>query len=354
MQNVPPTSIRERLLSEDVRGHEISGAAVAMVHDLLRHGLSLEQALVGTGLVTAQIFAHCMEEASGLPLLAVVSNEKTLPPGLERETIQAWRVIPQKQGKQGWLIGLTDPWDQEVRSALEALAVEHGWQLSFAVALPSLADRWWRGLESGRVTDPLMRYARDLVARVEKESTIAQHDIPHAWYPALKQRLVRRRDLLGIDLDHAIKTRYPTFELRRRQRAQSEALRHAVFNDVGQSEHPVRDWTPALQAFFDQGMMVFLVDLDGALQAHTTDRHTAHEQHEVWRSAEKRWVAQADRANQEELFHLTLSGYPGTVCFSSSHELGDWERAADEAGVPYAACIGRGTSHGIAWSIYST
>jgi hypothetical protein len=352
----PPATIRERLLSEAVRRHELSSRAVVAVEDLLRHGLSFEQALVGTGLLSSQAFSSWMAEASQLPVLNPVGEERSLPAGLELETVLAWRIIVQKASGKRWVIGLTNPWDLDVRSALEALAVEHGWALDFAYVLPSVADTWLRSAdEARRSSEALARYARSLVERVEKEKvlklvtaahvthpreTVAQ--VPAPWFPALQLRLQRRLRGTPIRVTHEQLPRQSHIELR------VEHPQPVLEKEV---EHPVQEWTDAFQTFFDAGKTVFVLDERGDVLEKWQDAHVEHATGD-WRSG-KRWVASPDRERQEELFHLSLAGYPGTICFRSLRDLQDWERAADAAQVAYAACIGQRTNHGIAWSLYT-
>ncbi len=353
-----PVLVREHLLAEAVRRHEVSAQAVPVIEDLLRHELSFEQALVGTGLIPADRFADWLTEASGLPLLVPKIEEQVLPPGLECETVLAWRVIPQKVAPKHWRIGLTDPWDQDIRSALEALAVEQGWRLDFVYVVPSVADRWLRTLDESRSSSyALARYARSLVERVEREQALTLVSagavvhprqkaitVPAAWMPALHMRLARRSSESGVHVRHHKQHhRHANIELTRSRQAE------AAVSD--EAEHPVRDWTDAFQTFFEQGKLVFVLDEQGDVLKHWPETHVSQAT-EDWRAG-KRWIASSETGEREELFHLTLAGYPGTVCLRSVSELKDWERAADQAHVEYAACIGQSTPHGMAWSIYS-
>jgi hypothetical protein len=352
----PPVLIRERLLSEAVRRHELSARALPEIQDLLRQGLSFEQVLVGTGLITARTFLSWMQTACGLPILSPTGGDHTLPPGLELELVLAWQVIPQKVSAKKWVVGLTNPWDQDIRAAVEAVAVEHGWSLEFAYVLPSVADEWLHAAgEARRSADALAHYARNLVERVQREKrhTLIQaghtshpreavSHVPAAWFPALHLRLTRRAGTSELTVKRHRHHHHAKLELEARRTTtapQSEA------------EHPVRDWSETFQAFFDQGKLVFLYDQPGGLLERWTDVHVPRETEE-WRAG-KRWFAQPTSENQEELFQLTLAGYPGTVCFQSKQELSAWEQAAEAAYVPYAACISRVTDEGTAWSLYT-
>jgi len=356
LHSAPPATIRERLLSEAVRERELSARAVPVIEDLLQHGLSFEQALVGTGLISSETFASWMQAATQLPLLKPSLDERALPPGLDVETILAWRVVPRKTGANQWTIGLAHPWDADVRTALEALAVEHGWVLTLAYVLPSEADLWLRSLDrSSSAHRALRQYARSLVERVEREERLTIHQagaalhprehavsVPAAWLPALELRLARRARSGRLHTRHHRHYRHGKLELHAPRASEPVPL---------EAEHPVREWTDTFQAFLDQGKIVFVLDERGDLLDPWSELHVAHETEE-WRGG-KRWLTPAKEANQEELFHLTLSGYPGTVCFSSMQDLQAWERAAEKAQVDYASCIGRPTRHGIAWSLYS-
>lgn len=351
-----PVTIRERLLSEAVRRHEVSHRALPAIEDLLRHGLSFEQVLVGTGLVSSQTFADWMQTATALPLLNPSLDERALPPGLELDTVLAWQVVPQKTGAKRWKMGLTNPWDHDIRSALEALAVEQGWSVEFAYVLPSVADRWLHALDQSRRSGAaLRRYARSLVDRVDREKTLTvvqtgstvhprtnAASVPAAWLPALQLRLARRADSTQLHVRHHRHHRHGKLELTSHR--SPEPL-------PAELEHPIREWTDTFQAFLDQGKLVFVLDQRGDLLEPWSELHVAHETEE-WRAG-KRWQTASDPAHQEELFHLALAGYPGTVCFRSVQDLQSWEQAADQAHVDYATCVGHPTSHGIAWSLYS-
>ena len=351
-----PATIRERLLSEAVRERVIAARAVPAIEDLLRHGLSFEQALVGTGLISTDVFIEWMKAASGLPLLVPKLEERALPPGLERDTLLAWQVVPRMVAKNRWMIGLANPWDTDIRSALEALAVEHGWSLDFAYVLPSAADRWMRSWNAAmRPVDPLARYARALVERVNREGAVslAQHGaathptkkttaVPAAWLPALALRFARRGTDARIQTRHHRHHHHAALELTKLRPPQT------IPQDT---EHPVRDWTEAFQTYFEQGKMVFVLDTQGDLLNAWSELHAPHETAD-WRQG-KRWLVTSEQGQQEELFHLALAGYPGTVCFQSRTELDAWEKAAEKAELEYAACIGHPTDHGIAWSLYT-
>lgn len=354
----PPVTIRERLLSEAVRRRELAASALPAVRDLLAHGVSFEQALVGTGLISAETFGVWMANASGLPVLTSVHEERSFPPGLEAETVRAWCIVPQAQDKKRWTIGLTDPWDTDVRSALEALAVEHAWTVDFAYVPFSIADQWLREADDARRSaDALARYARSLVERVERERVLklvssfhpthpkeSALRVPDAWFPALRLRLLRRASRGSFDVTHTRSSRASRIELRA-----TKTQKHTL--ETEQAEHPVHDWTDALKLYLEEGKLVFVLDTQGVAADRWTEDHAPYET-EAWRTT-GRWVAPSDSSHQEALFHLALAGYPGTVCFRSAEDLRRWERAAEHAHVAYAACIGHPTDHGVAWSLYT-
>ncbi len=356
MHAVPPATIRDRLLSEAVRRREVSARAVTAIEDLLSHGLSFEQALVGTGLVSREVFLEWMTSATGLPLLTPSDERRDLPTGLEWDTVVAWQVVPQKTGKAEWTIGLTDPWNTDVRSALEALAVEQGWALVCAYVLPSEADRWVRRSEDARFAHRALRqYARSLVDRLDQEERLTIHQVgavtppgertasvSPAWLPALHVRLKRRLHGAHAQVHHHRHHRHAHIQIQRAPMSPSHAP---------EEEHPIHTWTDTIQRFLDQGKVVFVLDEGGEALHPWSELHVAHETEE-WRAG-KRWMVAAQAADQEELFHLALAGYPGTVSFSSVQELGAWERAAEATHLEYAVCKGQPTPHGMAWSVYS-
>ncbi len=356
MQHVLPLSIRDRLLAEAVARRELSERAVTSVKDLQKRGLSLEQALVGTGLISAQRLSELLSTASGLPSLTLTGENQSFPSGLDRETATAWQIVVQKKLGKSWQIGLTNPWDQDVRSAIEALAVEHGWSPEFCCVLPSVADRWLRvANETRRSSEALARYARALVERADQEARVkivAEGQMAHpeesvvrapiAWLPALHRRLARRLQGSSTHVRHHRSHHGSHIELQREQPVRS------LQKD---EEHPLHVWTDAVDRFFEEGKVVFVLDEQGDLLHHWPNVHVEIPTDE-WRSG-GRWVSEATSDSQEELFHLSLAGYPGTIRFQSLGELQAWEQAAEAAHVPYAACIGQATPHGIAWSVYS-
>ena len=324
----PPLAVRERFFREAMDRRELAPKAVAGVRDLLQHGLNFEQALVGTGLISTTQFLRWLETASGLTALIALDATYALPAGMEREVARAWNVIPQK-AKDGWTIGLTDPWDYEVRAAIEALSVEHGWKFQFACLTPSLADRWREGLQKTSASHDA-RHSISRVARalVERETTASREHlrdrVPAAHVSALQLRLARRAIL---------------------PRANQPAP-HAQ-----NGEHPLLEWSDALAMVFrDTSRLVFLLDPEDSLARLWSLSHVPHSGSD-WRTG-KRWVAEADPSKQEELFHLALAGYAGTVRFSSVKTLKEWEQAAQTAGVAFTTCHGHATPHGFAWSIY--
>ncbi|MBP9762605.1 hypothetical protein KBD34_03235 [Patescibacteria group bacterium] len=353
----PPAAISDRLLTEAVRRHEIASAAIPAVHDLLRRGLSFEQALVGTGLISFQTFTDWMREATGLPMIVPAKGELRLPSGLDESTLTAWQVIPERVGDKRWTIGLTNPWDQEARSALETIAAEQGWAITFAYVPLSLADRWfathWMG-RARRASSDYFALARTALARAKNVPSLhispegrAQHpksatfSISAHRLPALRLRLARR----AIWSDTAFEQKSDGLHLR------SVPKTGTPLPVESETEHPIRDWTNGLQRFFTDKKLVFLLDPSGDNLHASAATHFAYDSAD-WRAGE-RWEVPAQPVLQEELFHLALSGYPGTVHFHSLADLRAWELAAEAQSVPYAACIGRPTPQGSAWMLYA-
>jgi hypothetical protein len=318
--------------------------------------MSFEQALVGTGLISFQAFTNWMREATGLPVITPAKGELRLPSGLDENILSAWRVIPERVGDKRWTIGLTNPWDQDARTALEAIAAEQGWTISFAFVPPSLADRWFatHWIERAkRSSADYLALARTALMRAEDGSSLyvfreerAMHpkmpavSIAHHRLPALRLRLTRRAPWSGLQLEQK------TDGIHLRSTTNIESL-----SPQSEGEHPVRDWTNGLQRFFADKKLVFLLDpAKGNLHSDAATHLTYAS--EDWRTGE-RWEVAAEPALQEELFHLALSGYPGTVHFQDLADLQVWEQAAEAQSVPYAACIGRVTPQGAAWMLYA-
>ncbi len=363
LSQTPPIALAERLLSEAVVRHELSSSAVPAIHDLLRHGLSFEQALVGTGLIPFQTFTDWMREASGLPVVVSVSSGELLelPPGLDEAMVLGWSVIPEKVSSKKWQIGLTNPWDHDARSALESLAVEQGWQLEFAYVPRSLADTWFQKLKQRSALSSqdrnLAAFTRQLLAQLTPGTTLVIQAsgqpinprettlyAPAAWLSALKLRL--HRQLQGSQA--ILETHGHGQRLRLR-------ITHpqAVSAPDQSVEHPVHDWSTTLREAFTQAVLVFLFDPNSDLLTRPSlaDLHVPYEERMSWQPG-KRWASVASPVIQEELFHLSLAGYPGTVQFASRETLNDWEAQAKQYELPVLVCVGQPTPHGVAWSVY--
>lgn len=354
---MPPAVIRDRLLREAVARRELSAKAGVAVQDLLRHHLSFEQALVGTRLISAERFSEWMQEASGLPLVTTVSEVQGCPPGIERETALGWGIIPRRIGGERWQIALSDPWDKEVRSTIEALAVEHGWQIEWAFVLPSTLHQHQKTSAIGsHKTAKLVRLTRELFHQVAQARTLtitSQSTLVHptkqtklvspALIPALSLRLKRRSQLMGVSLrtEEQARSMFLTLSLER-------AL-PSVQNEPG--EHPILDWSDTFARALNEGTLLFVFDGSESIESALQETHTPYVSTD-WRSGQ-RWLSTPEPALQEELLHFAMAGYGGTVRFSSLPTLAEWERAAHAMGVAHAVCKGIPTAHGIAWSVYT-
>lgn len=353
---MPPVLIRDRLLREAVARHELSLKACVAVQDLLRHHVSFEQALVGTRLITAERFSEWMQIASGLPLMPVVDGLTKFPPGIERETALGWGIVPQRVSEGSWLIGLSDPWDREVRATIESLAVEQGWKVQWALVLPSAMHRWQKMPEANhQKRSQLTRMAREFVQQAERGQVVtiaANSELVHpmkpvrtvlpAWIPALRLRLARRANEAGLQLQEE---QHPRSSLLTLSRQVSEPLVRS------ESEHPVLDWSDTLAQVLNQNVLVFVFDSDESIMPSLEKTHVPYTSTD-WRAGQ-RWLSTPENALQEELLHYAMAGYAGTVRFRSLPTLAEWERVAHAMGVAHTVCKGIPTNHGTAWSIYS-
>lgn len=343
----------ERVLEVCHSRRLLSPIAESRVRHLCQRGLSLEQALVGTGLLAAEQYGDVLSQLTGLPFAGELTRNEVGEELLAEEMRRAHRLHPLFQEGQDLSVGFADPESAEsigevrrlLRKAginLRAFVILQGeWQHLYPSSESSVFRlgtwirerlRSERAQSASTLTFVHQSSALHLFYDGQKESDVMQEiPFPEAIFPALRLYIQRVQHQGEWSLD----AQASTHEMVRMIRQPGMSIHHAlhVMQDLDTGDAS----TPSLS---------FIIDGDHYAQQYLAQTRSA----DLWQSS---WYAQpATFSEAEEVMHAVLSGSSGVALVSSSlfdETLSLWH-ALHEAGIPLRVIrVHRLTSGDMAW-----
>jgi type IV pilus assembly protein PilB len=124
---------------------------LALVQDLVAHGKTIEQAVVGGRYMSDIDFAKVKAEATGLPFvdLANIQVSKEVLELIPKATIDTYHVVPVGSDGKTLQVAMQDPKDFRALEAMQFLANEKGWTLQVVVIPASQMTNLLRQTGSG-------------------------------------------------------------------------------------------------------------------------------------------------------------------------------------------------------------
>ena len=128
--------MEEPLLTLLKKQQKLDDKNILIIQDLVAHGKTLEQAVVGGRYVSDVDFAKARAEVLGLSYIDL--TERVIPKEtldlIPMQTIQNYQVVPTAFDGQTLEVALFDPTDFRAMEALQFLATDRGWSIKTVVA----------------------------------------------------------------------------------------------------------------------------------------------------------------------------------------------------------------------------
>jgi len=158
-------SFVESCLNACVENGFLTRLAARRAEELCAHGLHLEQALLGTGLLSREEYGSVVEKILALPMSSLpLPSDFCAPKGFTQEDASNLRVWPLEKKGRVWRVGYAEAWNEEAHKEMESRAKEHAWEIEPVVIL--FSD--WRRVAQERVSE-------------EPSVRSSQEEHPRAW-----------------------------------------------------------------------------------------------------------------------------------------------------------------------------
>ncbi|MCC7522813.1 hypothetical protein IT407_03375 [Candidatus Uhrbacteria bacterium] len=335
-----------RVLDAAVEDGAIGRGDLDVVRSLTEQGVTLEQSLVGTGLVDAKTYGSWLSRVSGFPVADVLPDEITDRSGLDDEIINQG-VLPILITKKAAEIAFIQP-DPALVDMVEK-SVLHG-SKEFRPSVMLIAEFRKRRPISDTVMHPI-RTIKRLFREADQRGAHHIRLLPsekgfHAFFDSKSDS----DEAFSIPMNHVSAIRMRLSRLGSKSGWHAEPSRSGVEPVIrlvrrsGSGSHPL-EW---LSDADDRSGLTVFVAPDAFTVRHLIGRIRAYEPEGHWTDGTTQAYDADDQDGQELAVHAALSGRSAVAVASKD---GDWYQPARESGIPVRIIRGYKTAHGIAWEV---
>ncbi len=324
----------QTLLQSMRREGAVGQRAFPRVRSLLWHGLSLEQALIGTGLMHPESYGFFLAQACGMPFVRVSAESAEMPAALSRMVCCVLEAVPISQHENRWIVAMTHP-DETRMDILRQCARQGGWIAELRVILRS---DWLtlRNRDSATAADASAFFNRLDLHGTHEVRVLPTRDGADVWM----DMMTHDRPRMSWSMSQS-PARMAAFA-RRLVRDGWAVSTHQTIHGPSLTASRVKLRTDAHPLSVCERIGAFLEKPDGLLILVRPD-------HALCKWMDLTTVLRANTpCEQEDVLHRALAGE--SIVVRSDHDNAWWKSAA-HADIPVHVVRGHLTSSGHAWSI---